>query len=92
MNGKITLEEVQELIATLEKLMLYKGHPRLSRYDFHAMMQLYHMRDYKSSNEHYNARTHLGQLKSSIDKCSQEVIEHLKPFLDKHIPSNNLHS
>lgn len=85
---KITLEEVRELIATLEKLMLYEGHPRLSSHDFNVMMQLYHMKDYKSSNEDYDVRGQLAMLDGSIKNCSSEVAEHLKSFLGKHTFSN----
>ncbi|WAC41071.1 hypothetical protein [Pedobacter sp. SL55] len=81
---KITLEEVRELKATLEKLMLYEGHPRLSSYDFRVMQQLNNMECYKSSNEDYDGSDQMGMLRGSIDKCSPEVVEHLKPFVDKH--------
>lgn len=80
----ITLEEVRELKTTLEKLMLYEGHPRLSTHDFRVMMQLNHMELYISSNEGYDCNSQMGMLRGSIDKCSPEVVEHLKPFVDRH--------
>lgn len=81
----VTLEEVKELKATLEKLMLHERRLHFSINDFHALQQLNNMEYYKSSNEDYDGSIQMGILRGSIDKCSAEVAEHLKPFLDRHI-------
>lgn len=80
----VTLQEIKELKATLEELMLYERRLHFSVNDFHALQQLANMEYYKSSNQDYDVSNQMGMLHGSIDKCSPEVAEHLRPFVNKH--------
>lgn len=77
----IALEDVQPLLVKL-KAMLHEEHHTSTRYDKEAMQHLYNIEHYKSSKVDYDAVHELQMLKGLVDKCSQEVAEHLRKFLN----------